>query len=434
MTEPAPAVESAARPPLLRRGWLLAALVIVGTSAMLLSRPDEAAMHPQSSAAPAVPEVPALPPIVETVVEVRRNDSPGAIFERAGVGPREFHAIVSDKVLGEPLRKIFPGEALAVQRRGDALARIEYRPDVLRTWVIEPKDGGFAGRWVKREFERRAATREVAIDSSLYASALQAGFSEKLVLQVAEIFGWDIDFALDIRRGDRVAVLFDELWLDGKRVRDGEVIAARFVNGGKVHEALRFARADGSAEYFDRNGRSMRKEFLRTPVDFRRISSGFKSSRFHPVLGIKRPHQGVDYAAAIGTPVRSTGDGKVLHVGDKGGYGRTVIIRHGQNVETLYAHLNGYAKGMRAGKSVRQGETIGYLGKSGLATGPHLHYEFRLGGVHRNPLTVKLPDAAPLPLAERPQFDDYAARILRQVEELMDPRLAKVPEPPKPAG
>ena len=203
---------------------------------------------------------------------------------------------------------------------------------------------------------------------------------------------------------------------------------------GKVHEALRFARADGSAEYFDRNGRSMRKEFLRTPVDFRRISSGFKSSRFHPVLGIKRPYQGVDYAAAIGTPVRSTGDGKVLHVGDKGGYGRTVIIRHGQNVETLYAHLNGYAKGMRAGKSVRQGETIGYLGKSGLATGPHLHYEFRLGGVHRNPLTVKLPDAAPLPLAERPQFDDYAARILRQVEELMDPRLAKVPEAPKPAG
>jgi murein DD-endopeptidase MepM/ murein hydrolase activator NlpD len=188
---------------------------------------------------------------------------------------------------------------------------------------------------------------------------------------------------------------------------------------------LRYDRADGTADYFDQDGRSLRKQFLRTPVDFRRISSGFTNRRWHPVLGIKRPHRGVDYAASPGTPVRVTGKGKIALVGTKGGYGRTVIVQHGQATRTLYAHLKGYAKGLRAGQRVEQGQVIGYVGSSGVATGPHLHYEFQVAGVHRNPLTVKLPDAAPLPKSERERFALETQTVRATLDLLLAPRFAQ---------
>lgn len=416
---------------LLALGAAVLAFVLYGPHAATPLAEAEAAVAPAAVAAPRPP----LPEVTEVALEVTRHDTLGALFERAGVGPRQLQALLDSGDAAAPLRTLHPGQRLRVRVREDRLAGVVYSPDPLRTWIVEWRDGAYAGRWETRDYERRVATGQIAIDNSLYASAQAAGFSERVILQLAELFGWDIDFALDIRRGDQVAVVYEELWLDGQRVRDGDILAARIINAGRTHDALRYVRADGSPDYFDRDGRSMRKQFLRTPVDFRRISSRFKTERWHPVLGVKRPHRGVDYAAAPGTPVRATGDGKVIHVGAQGGYGRTVIVRHGQNTETLYAHLQGYARGLAAGKAVRQGEVIGFVGRSGTATGPHLHYEFRIAGVHRNPLTVRLPDAAPLAAAERPHFDDYAGRMFVQIERLMDDaRLARTPGAMRTAG
>jgi murein DD-endopeptidase MepM/ murein hydrolase activator NlpD len=414
------------------RGWLLGGLAAAILAYVLVPQPgDEAVADYATARALAAPmavasAVSAVPAAVETMIlQVRRNDTLGAIFSRAGLAARQLTTLMSSAEAAEPLKKIYPGETLVVHRQNDEVVRIDYRPDPQRTWVIEAKDDGYVGRWENREFERRVSTRQVVIENSLYQSALDAGLSETTILQVAELFGWDIDFALDIRRGDQLGVVFEELWLDGQRVRDGAVMAAKFVNAGRTYEALRYDRADGTPDYFDRDGRSLRKQFLRSPVDFRRISSGFTSARFHPVLGVKRPHRGVDYAASPGTPVRTTGRGKVALVGNKGGYGRTVIVQHGQGTQTLYAHLKGYAKGLRAGQKVEQGQVIGYVGSSGVATGPHLHYEFQVAGVHRNPLTVKLPDASPLPKAEHERFALETQTLRATLDLLLAPRLAQ---------
>ncbi|MBL4606249.1 MAG: peptidoglycan DD-metalloendopeptidase family protein, partial [Pseudomonadales bacterium] len=209
---------------------------------------------------------------------------------------------------------------------------------------------------------------------------------------------------LDIRGGDSFDIVYEELFLDGKKHKNGKILAANFFNQGKRFSAIYYEKINKEGSYFTANGGSVRKEFTRTPVDFARVSSRFNLKRKHPVLHTIRAHRGVDYAASRGTPIKATGDGKVILAGRKGGYGKTVVIKHGQRYTTLYAHLNGYARGIRSGKRVRQGQIIGYVGSTGMATGPHLHYEFRINGVHRNPLTVKLPRANPLNGEEKQRF------------------------------
>ena len=227
--------------------------------------------------------------------------------------------------------------------------------------------------------------------------------SDTLIMELAGIFGWDVDFALDIRSGDHFTLVYEELYLDGKKQRDGNILAAEFVNRGKSYRALRYVDNAGRADYYSPDGHSMRKAFLRTPVDFTRISSRF-GERFHPMLKKKKNHHGVDYAAPRGTPIKAAGDGKLLFVGRKGGYGKTVIIQHGGKYSTLYAHMSRIKPGSRRGDHVRQGQVIGYVGSTGRSTGPHLHYEFRINGVHRNPLTVRLPDAAPITAKYKSDF------------------------------
>ena len=236
-------------------------------------------------------------------------------------------------------------------------------------------------------------------------------------MKLAEVFGWDIDFALDIRKGDQFRVLFEEKYLDGKRIGDGEILAAEFTNNGYTFAAVRYEDSKGDVNYFTPEGRSMRKAFLRSPVDFRRISSGFTRERFHPVLGVKRPHRGTDYAAKTGTPIKAAGDGKVIWRGTKGGYGRTVIIQHGGNITTLYGHMSKYNRNVKKGSRVKQGQTIGYVGMSGTATGPHLHYEFRVAGVHKNPQTVKLPAAQPIAKRERANFNKVANDMIALLQQ-----------------
>ena len=220
--------------------------------------------------------------------------------------------------------------------------------------------------------------------------------------------------------------IYQEDFLDGEKYRDGAILAAEFVNRGESFRAIRYTDATGRADYYSPDGKSVRKAFLRSPVDFRRISSKFQKSRWHPVLGKKRPHRGVDYAASTGTPIKAAGDGKIILRGRKGGYGRTVMIEHGGGIVTLYGHMSRYASKQRHGTRVKQGQTIGYVGKSGLASGPHLHYEFRINGSHRNPLTVKLPSAAPIAKKYRSDFQEKTAPLVARLEILNKTLVAKV--------
>ena len=247
--------------------------------------------------------------------------------------------------------------------------------------------------------------------------------TDALIMELVGIFGWDIDFALDIRNGDNFALLYEEQFLEGEKVKDGPIVAAEFTNQGRTYRAVRYTNAKGRTDYFTPDGHSMRKAFLRTPVDFRRISSRF-GKRQHPTLNKMKMHKGVDYAASRGTPIKAAGDGKIIFRGRKGGYGRVVIIQHGGRYSTLYAHMEHFKKGQYVGKRVKQGDIIGYVGSSGRATGPHLHYEFRVNGTHRNPLTVKLPDAAPIEREYRKDFELKSRGLLSQLDTHTRTRVA----------
>jgi murein DD-endopeptidase MepM/ murein hydrolase activator NlpD len=263
------------------------------------------------------------------------------------------------------------------------------------------------------------------IDSSLYERAATAGLSDKLIMNIAGIFAWDVDFVLDIRRGDNYYVQWEEIWQDGEFITDGEVVAAEFNNDDRSYQAIRFVDNAGRADYFTPDGNSVRKAFLRSPVDFR-VSSSFNPNRLHPVLKTRRPHRGVDYAAPRGTAIKAAGDGKVIFRGVKSGYGNVVILQHGGNITTLYAHMSKFASSARSGSRVRQGQTIGYVGSTGLVTGAHLHYEYRLNGVHRNPRTVKLPQADPIAAEYREKFLASAGPILEELENFKNTQLATV--------
>ena len=234
-------------------------------------------------------------------------------------------------------------------------------------------------------------------------------------MELADILGWDIDFALDIRRGDEFYIMFEEKFLEGEKVDNGNILLAQFINQGKEITAIRYENESEEVDYFNPDGLSMRKTFRRNPLDIVRITSRFNLKRKHPVLHKIRAHRGVDYAASTGTPIRATGDGKVINARRKGGFGNTVIIQHGQKYNTLYAHLSKYGKGIKEGRYVKQGQIIGYVGSTGLATGPHLHYEFRVNGVHRNPLTVSLPSAKPIKASEK---DRYLKHAKQEMESL----------------
>ena len=234
-------------------------------------------------------------------------------------------------------------------------------------------------------------------------------------MQMAGIFQWDIDFIQDVRVGDEFTVIYEELWRDGVKLRNGDIVATEFVNQGKSYRAARYKLSNGDFDYFTPEGRSVRKAFLRAPVEFTRISSNFNPNRRHPVLNTIRAHRGVDYAAPTGTPVQAAGDGKIIFRGVQGGYGNAIVVQHGGNITTLYGHLSRFGKA-RVGGRVGQGEVIGYVGKSGLATGPHLHYEYRVNGAHRNPRTVPLPPADPIPPDAHDDFRSTTATLWQQLD------------------
>ena len=348
---------------------------------------------------------------------VEKGDSISKIFSRMNLSAKLLHRIINSSNEAKQLARIRPGETLKVNVDGEGnfLGLILER-NAIKSLNIQAKDDEFRTRTIERGLETRIASASGTIASSLYQGAQRAGLSDELTMELANIFGWDIDFALEIRAGDHFSLVYEEEYLDGEHYGSGSILAAEFVNRGTVFRAVRYRDKEGNNNYFSPDGRSMRKAFLRAPVDFRRISSRFTKARWHPVLGKKRPHKGVDYAAATGTPIKAAGDGRVIFRGRKGGYGKTVIIQHGNQYTTLYGHMSSYKRSVKSGSRVKQGQVIGYVGKTGLATGPHLHYEFRVNGVHRNPLTIKIPAASPINKQYKADFEQKSKPLLAQLD------------------
>ena len=375
---------------------------------------------PESSS----PSVVARPDESWLTITVRRGDSLAAIFKRHEIPLGELHAIMQLGRITRNLNALHPGDTLRLKL--DPQQRVEqmvFDIDRLSALQVSRQGETFAARVVEHELDRRLTQSSGVIETSLFEAGKAAGLDDGLIMEMTAIFGWDIDFVLDIRRGDQFTLIYEEQYLNGKKVKDGPIIAAEFINQDRRVHAIRYTDQEGRSDYYSPEGYSMRKAFLRTPVDFRRISSRF-GKRHHPILNRLRMHHGVDYAARSGTPIKAAGDGKVVYRGRKGGYGRVIILQHGGRYSTLYAHMSGYKRGLRVGSRVKQGQTIGYVGSSGRATGPHLHYEFRVNGVHRNPLTVKLPKAEPIKPVYKAEFLDLAQKRLAQLDAARPSMLA----------
>ena len=358
----------------------------------------------------------ALNELTQTKVKIKSGHSLSAIFKKHHLSHQDLYQIMQKGKTAKILRNLQPGRTLEIESNDQGqLVSLAYHINRLQTVNVNRTNDDFTIKTTSKPVEKRVNYSEGQIQSSLFEAGKHAGLSDALVMEMAGIFGWDIDFALDIRRGDKFSILYEEQFIDGKKYQTGDILAAEFTNQGKTFKAIRFTDKSGRTNYYTPDGLSMRKTFLRSPVDFRRISSRF-GKRKHPVLNRMRLHKGVDYAARRGTPIQSSGDGKVIFKGRKGGYGRVVIVQHGSRYQTLYAHMNGFKRGIRVGKYVKQGQTIGFVGSSGRATGPHLHYEFRVNGSHRNPLTVKLPNAAPIKTAFKKDFMLHAESLLSQLD------------------
>jgi len=329
----------------------------------------------------------------------------------------------------ENLDRLRVGDTITLVHDEGLLRALTRRISETEVLTVRRGDDGFAAEVLETPLEIRQSFAHGTIESSLFVSARAAGISPEIILKLAnDIFGWDIDFALDIRTGDEFSVVYEQKYRDGTYIGDGRVLAAAFTNNGKTHRAIYFESADKAiADYFAPDGRSMRRQFLRAPLDFTRISSNFNPRRRHPILNTIRAHKGVDYAAPTGTVIKAAGDGRVDFVGTKGGYGRVVILEHGGGISTLYGHMSRFANGLHRGQRVKQGTTIGYVGSTGAATGPHLHYEYRVNGIHKNPRTVPLPDAAPIPEAYRAEFQGHTDQVLALLDRAADTAVAAVP-------
>ncbi|MDD5411035.1 MAG: M23 family metallopeptidase [Methylobacter sp.] len=271
-------------------------------------------------------------------------------------------------------------------------------------------------------------TAHVSIETSLFLDGLEAGLSKELILQLTDIFAWDIDFATNLHPGDQFTIVYGKKMVDSKETDGDEIIAAEFINQGMSYTAIRYINESGIASYYTPDGQSMQRAFLSTPVDFARISSHFDMHRKHPILNRIRAHKGIDYAARTGTPVKTTGDGIVTFSGRKGAYGQVVIVQHNDHYETLYAHMSDFKKGLTVGDHVKQGDIIGYVGQTGLATGPHLHYEFHVDGVYRDPETVKIPHSMPISNALLADFKAQTQPFFAQLNQVKAKSLfAKTP-------
>jgi murein DD-endopeptidase MepM/ murein hydrolase activator NlpD len=356
-------------------------------------------------------------------VIVSRNDTLDRIFRRLQLNLADLASLRALPGLKAHLDSLRPGESLRFTHKDGELLGLERRLNDAQTLEVTRAGDGLRANVVQNALETRTRTVGGRISSSLFEAVESAGAHDQTAVALGDIFGWDVDFVLDVRPGDSFVVTYEELWRDGHYLKDGPVLAASFVNQGREYRAVRYTDPSGITSYYAPDGRSMRKAFLRAPLEFSRVSSGFNTARMHPILNRIRAHKGVDYAAPIGTPVRAAGDGVIRFAGVMGGYGNLVEIQHTHSITTVYGHLSRFAHGMRAGTRVAQGTVIAYVGMTGLATGPHLHYEYRVDGAFRNPQTVALPAAAPISPTYGADFHAHTDPLLASLDLAAGPML-----------
>ena len=406
------------------RRHLIAASVVACCLLVLIIYPaTDAEANRRVSESLSIPVAQAPTPVVEKIepslrwVEqpVKNGDSLSTIFSRANLSAADVYKVSSSKD-GKLLRNLFPGEQFRFGfNSAGELAQLQYIQSKLVSRIYSLEGHSYSSELIERVPDTLLSYREGVINDSLYLSAQQANLPDKLIMELANIFAWDIDFVFDIREGDSFSMLYEEKYLDGEKLGVGNIIAASFINRGEIFKAVRYTDSKGNSSYYTPDGLSMRKAFLRAPLDTFRVSSGFNLARQHPIHKMIKAHRGVDYAAPRGTPVYSAGDGRVIAAGYSKANGNYVFVQHGQTYVTKYLHLT--KKKVRKGQTVRQRQVIGTVGSTGYATGPHLHYEFLVNGVHRNPRTVKLPQADPIPQKELAAFKLATAHMLTQLAQ-----------------
>ncbi len=417
-----------------RRGWaLLAAIPLFGVAAAFgiapgtETRPLELRTVIESIQ---IPMSQAIDDGQHFVREERvaRGDTVSAVLSRLDIrDPSAIEFIRNDRSM-RPLHQLAPGRAVRAKTDSDGdLHWLEYATGQGTVLRLARTDGDrFVASEHPLELERRIEMKSGEIRSSLFAATDAANLPDAIATQMAEMFSSDIDFHRDLRRGDTFTVVYESFYHHGERVRVGRVVAAEFLNGRRVFQGVWFETEAGQGGYYTPGGLSLRRAFLRSPLEFSRISSGFSNARYHPVLQEIRAHRGIDYAAPIGTPIKAVANGTVDFVGRQGGYGNVVILSHANSVTTVYGHMNSFASSVRKGARVNQGDVIGTVGMTGLATGPHLHFEFRISGVHMDPLKVALPEAQPITNALRPAFEQTTAQYSEKLRILRGSNLARL--------
>ena len=371
------------------------------------------AAPPKPSQDLAAPSPPPSPNLETFTAEVRSGDSMSTIFQRHGLAARDLHLLVESGQLGKQLAKLYPGYEIEFGRDAERnLVHLEYRPGPWETVKFQRVGDGFEAS--SRVDEPDAVRRygHASIEHSLARACQRLGLDDAFAMRLAGIFKWDIDMFLEVRPSDEFHVLYEEQQIDGEFVGFGEILAAEFVNQGRSYKAVRYVDSAGNASYYSPTGRNLRKAFLRAPLEYSRISSNFSRNRLHPLWKRTMPHLGIDYAAPSGTPVKAAGAGVVTARAKSSSRGNYVVIQHGERYQTKYLHLSRFAPGIAHGKRVEQGRVIGYVGATGWATGPHLHYEFLVDGVHTNPSRVSMPPAEPIDAVERDRFDTETSALL----------------------
>ncbi|GAB1040199.1 peptidoglycan DD-metalloendopeptidase family protein [Shewanella algae] len=364
-----------------------------------LNQQAEAALEVPEQTSPAIAELEHF--------EIKSGDTLAALFSRASLTAREVHDITQLPLAKKNLLKIMPGDEVAIGKNADGeLQELRYRLDAVSTLIVRKQGKSYEEELAVKTVETRDKFARANIKSNFWNAGVEAGLTPAQIMQLATIFGWDVDFALDIREGDSFALMYEEEYADGEFLRNGNILAAEFINQGERYTAVRYK--DGN--YYSEEGRSMRKAFLRSPVDFKYVSSNFNPRRLHPVTGQVKAHRGVDYVAAIGTPIKAAGSGRVVKAGYNQYNGNYVFIKHNETYTTKYLHLN--KRKVNQGESVKQGQIIGTLGRTGRVTGAHLHYEFIVNGVHRNPRTVDLPKAEAIAKSERVAFQQLSSQLM----------------------
>ena len=355
-------------------------------------------------------------PFEFVAITIGRNDTLDQIFRGLQLKISDLAELRSLPDVRKSLDMIRPGDVIQLTHLDGEIKSLTRRINETATLSVTRAEEGFNANIVENPLEVEERMLRGTVDSSLYVAVNSVGGTDRLAVSLADVFKYDIDFVNSVRPGDSFVVAHEQRWQDGEFVRDGEILAAEFVNSGRTYRAVRYVSPEGRADYYTPDGRPVRKAFLRYPVDYGRISSGYSLARRHPILNRVRAHRGIDFAAPAGTPIKAAGAGRVVSHGRSGGYGNHVVLAHKNGVTTLYAHMSRYARGLSAGDRVAQGQVIGYVGMTGLATAPHVHYEYRVNGVHKNPARVTIPKSDPIPANLMADFQAQTTPLLARLD------------------